>query len=568
MFLSSTSRAANKQISSLSSTRRNNNNVEDKMRQPVSPSEGGPVIKFMDDHHHDEEKKEDETDAFLPKKKQSSALTDKTNDINNDQSYSSKDKQPKPTTNFLTFCQNKIVKQTLTIMASLMAVLFLLKTISPSTSTFQNSNDTTKSYAYYTHPNSRINNRHKSSNKQPFISWEMQAHIPYKPTYQETFNQAYRCNPGGYMDRVPLRPELEPKLWFQTKLQTSLHILVMGDSVAMQLGELLQEAMGVQVENRVLLRQLDGEDETHESLFWGTTNQGGGGSGGFRILHWWLRRNQGKPLPETSGGGWRMADVDKLLQNMKTMKQHQVAMTSGKGIDVPDQAMDVLVFRVSQPWMGWETIDAGGMQKTIEVAHEQLKVKVVVFLTIPFSNNIVDKTDILTMQKKNAMMKQFAADYAKNPFKGVTVMVLDLGQLHDSVMKVHAKGLGYKFKSSNDYDFGLDILKPRADYYSHSIGHVCGERAPTKAQGCKHYNMITFDGQHLCMKTFGGRLFAGLACVTRCAYAYGDDESATDDLRECEHACNDQYMSLEEIDESMFVAPPPEDKDERQRRHE
>jgi hypothetical protein len=130
-------------------------------------------------------------------------------------------------------------------------------------------------------------------------------------------------------------------------------------------------------------------------------------------------------------------------------------------------------------------------------------------------------------------------------------MMLDLAQLHDSVMKVHATSLGYKI--TPNYAFALDTLRQRAEYYSHSIGHVCGERAPTGVNSCKHHNMITADGQHLCMKTFGGRFFAGMACVTRCAYSYNSDREHGE-LRQCEQACNDQYMSLAEIDESMFVA--------------
>ena len=501
----------------------------------------------------------------------------------------------------------------------------------------------------YVHPKKMPPPKDKDNQKHdPMISWSMRTVPDDQPTYDERFNRVYQCHApsstssSSKKDRLHLDPTIQSKVWFHTAIQTSLNILVMGDSVAMQLGELLQEAMDIDARTRQLLRVLypqcrrrppeqnDPEcsyrDALHESLFWGQqqqksiqsqpqlssldeeeevddnneneedtdirrhTNIGGGGSGGWRIVNWWLRRNAGKPLPEAFGGGWDLRDSPALLRTIGRMQQHT---TSNK------PKVDVLVFRVSQPWMDWDEITPSMMHKTVQVAREQLGVSTVVFCTIPFSNNIVTEEDIEQMHIKNKMIRSFGRLYHQHSQKleDMTIVHWDVAQLNNLLVQDNARRMGFDVQeqpmssaSSNDDDnnnldfaFALETLqlseKQRTQLaanpnkhisHTHSIGHVCaGPRVPHDSPDCIYNNMITYDGQHVCLKTMGGRLMAGLACVIRCATTYGSSSvtststSTSEDaggnakdnltlLYECEDACNQQYMSLKDIEESLF----------------
>ena len=48
---------------------------------------------------------------------------------------------------------------------------------------------------------------------------------------------------------------------------------------------------------------------------------------------------------------------------------------------------------------------------------------------------------------------------------------------------------------------------------------------------------------HWCVETIGGRYSASIACLLGCVYN-GGDEKGIHDIRKCEQACNDQFMSL------------------------
>ena len=294
------------------------------------------------------------------------------------------------------------------------------------------------------------------------------------------------------------------------------------------------------------------------------TFSGGGGAGGWRLVNMWLRRNAGKPLPEAFGGGWEKEDARTLKKAIVNLAPTGMYSTKPKSSKKRQPNVDVLVFRISQPWMHWKEIDPTSLHKTVAVAREQLGVKMVVLMTIPFSNNIVDDTDIRQMHAKNDMIHQFARDYPTDPERldDMTVVTWDLAQLNNALVHANAREMGYRTKDSRDFDFSLNtlynpktMLKPNsAVTHTRSIGHVCGgPLVPHNATDCIYNNMITVDGQHLCLKTFGGRMMAGLACVIRCATTYAKPQDGSLLLRECEEACNGQYMSLNELDESLWA---------------
>lgn len=444
------------------------------------------------------------------------------------------------------------------------------------TATQQAQSQSTSATASITSSKKRKKKKHRRSHEQkeeePVIKWQMQP-IPHdQKTYTERYNVPYKCHIESN-ERVDLPASMKSKLWFRTTLQTSLNILIMGDSVGMQIADLLQEAMRIRPEQRILLRSLYTIDEEpnpnrHESLFWGYSPEYGGGSGGWRLVNMWLRKNVGKPLPEAFGGGWDKDDPNKLLKAIVNFaptgtyesSKKKRSKHSKKSLKQP--SVDVLVFRISQPWMEWGEITKSRMHKTVSLAKEQLNTKIVVFMTIPFSNNIVDQEDVDTMHAKNEMIKKFAREYSTDPDRvdGMTVVTWDFAQLNNAMVHINALEMGYEVKDEYDFDFSFNTiynpktrLKPNKTItHTRSIGHMCGgPMVPHNATDCIYNNMITYDGQHVCLKSFGGRMMAGLACVIRCATTYAKDASL---LGECEEACNTQYMSLNELDEDLFWA--------------
>jgi|AntRauTorckE5430_2_1112549.scaffolds.fasta_scaffold02551_2 hypothetical protein len=60
----------------------------------------------------------------------------------------------------------------------------------------------------------------------------------------------------------------------------------------------------------------------------------------------------------------------------------------------------------------------------------------------------------------------------------------------------------------------------------------------------KSLSLTSLDGQHWCTQATGGRLNAALACLLRCSFETDYDDSAVDEMIDCEWRCNKQYMSL------------------------
>jgi hypothetical protein len=203
------------------------------------PNKTGPVIQFLDIYHgeHDEKKNDAEMDKLL--------VSNNSYNNKNHDPYSSKDKKPATLeTTPSSWTNHRKIRQSPAMLASFMVALALVKSLAPSTRQPPSHKHTN---AYNTHPLSKL--KRTSS----VISWKMQHVIPYEPTYQETFNPVYQCNPGGDMDRLPLPTSLEPKVWFRTTLTSSLRFLVMGDSVGIQIAQLLQEAFGRTRRSRVFV---------------------------------------------------------------------------------------------------------------------------------------------------------------------------------------------------------------------------------------------------------------------------------------------------------------------------
>jgi hypothetical protein len=100
--------------------------------------------------------------------------------------------------------------------------------------------------------------------------------------YNNTYNPWMRCElkPGERSDLHPTMKQARGVLDFSTTISTNLKLLVMGDSVAIQFSQVLQEATGADPQHRRILRQSWG---THEGLHVSAPICGGGVVGGGRM---------------------------------------------------------------------------------------------------------------------------------------------------------------------------------------------------------------------------------------------------------------------------------------------
>ena len=81
-----------------------------------------------------------------------------------------------------------------------------------------------------------------------------------------------------------------------------------------------------------------------------------------------------------------------------------------------------------------------------------------------------------------------------------------------------------------------------------SIPMVCAKRpgVDEKDNACIR-NKISTDGIHWCIETLGPRYSASIACLLGCVYN-GNQKNDMDRLRQCEQACNEQFMSILPVD--------------------
>lgn len=136
------------------------------------------------------------------------------------------------------------------------------------------------------------------------------------------FNQKYQCQGDEAHKRVMASEMKKAKgvLDFTTFLSTDLKILVMGDSVGMQLSHSLEELMGGSESSRTVYRYSWGDTE---GLHISAPTKGGGVLAGWRILGLFLASSLDKPLPNV-GGGWRMEDVYKITNHTFKNQRGQV----------------------------------------------------------------------------------------------------------------------------------------------------------------------------------------------------------------------------------------------------
>jgi hypothetical protein len=376
--------------------------------------------------------------------------------------------------------------------------------------------------------------------------------------YNNTFTPYYRC-PIVEADRKKRARRGLPAnmknamgvLDFTTSVTTDLKILFMGDSVSIQSSQGFEEAAGALHAHRAVLRNTWGH---HEGLTVSAPVRGGGVVAGWRITGLLNERGEGKPLPNSGGGGWSRKDV----RNLTAHTYNTATNDQGEAESKPVESFDAMVIQIPQGWITLNEISEKALTETVHLAHELFGVSSIVFISLPFVNNVMTMEDLRLLNEKNTLIRDFVRKWEMSGEAGSGVehlLLLEFGDFVDSLMEWNARLMGFDTSVANYTMEALSCCPGRG--YKQSIAQLCSTRVPAGTSKCEG-NSISADGMHWCMETIGGRLFAGTSCLLACAFNNktrdGSTNSATTTTtRQCEQRCNDDFMSLKPVDLSIMA---------------
>jgi hypothetical protein len=346
----------------------------------------------------------------------------------------------------------------------------------------------------------------QSNHTDLFIEYRLLPDIPFL----RNDTAEYACRNGMSGEPLNMRKELPSNHPFNysISIRTNLNILVMGDSLAIEFGSWLQMAAGAQ--NKTFLKSL----KWHKSFAEGLTIahvQGGGSVSYWRMLAFWDDRGKKRKLPNR-GRGWREAWLKQLLSSL----QRHTSMR-----------IDVLIFRISHPWISMDEVTTTALINQIEYAKRRLgEGLMIIFLTAPMNNNVVSEQDFIQFRAMNTLVTSFVKKVRKP-----NIFLSDIGSYMDNVIMWNSIQMGLN-TSSPSYLYHFLKPSPKQDY-RHHIVQVCSEYVEPLSQDCQR-NLISYDGLHFCMETLGPRIFANWACLIKCSFATIS--------RSCNELCHEYYM--------------------------
>jgi hypothetical protein len=389
--------------------------------------------------------------------------------------------------------------------------------------------------------------------KQPSrISYTL--HPKYLQPFNNTFSRSYDCRRRGLPDEMK---NTSGVLDFTTSLTTDLKILFMGDSISVQCSQGFEEAAGALHAHRTVFRI---SYRREEGLTIAAPVRGGGVVAGWRITGLMSHRGENRPLPTSKGGvGWIRKDVHNLTAHIynATYNATPNATTNDQGEGESEESkevgsFDAMVIRIPHGWMTFNEISEKALNETVHLAHELFNVSSIVFMSLPFSNNVNTMEDLRSLNETNTLIRNFVRKWGKSDGdagSGVKhLLLLEFGDFADSLIEWNARLMGFDTSVAN---YTMEQLNFKDNP---SIAQLCSTRVPVGNITCER-NSISFDGMHWCMGTIGGRVFAGTSCLLACAFNNetrdGSTNSATTTaIRQCEQLCNDDYMSLKPVDVS------------------
>jgi hypothetical protein len=375
-----------------------------------------------------------------------------------------------------------------------------------------------------------------------------------------------------------------------TQPRHPLKVVIVGDSIAVQLSQVVDEAIGTHERINLRNHYVGGRQKqecTHVS------QSGGGDDGNVVVAGMRLRnllRNSTRERSDTpqSSEFWNPAVINELLQyEVNTPREHSLQQTT---IQVPIGTFDAMVQRIPHGWISLQDITYDSLRENAMLAAKLFGIETLVLINLPLINNVVDyegKEGYLTLLQKRQLIRNFAATW--KPPTGIRlqhVLVLELGDLVDDLLEWNAQLMGFNTSLPyHEWMLGHTLrvngetaptkqrqrrrrasaaataaaARSTPSYYNHKVAHKCAVRVPDTATACPR-NSITYDGMHLCMSTLGGRTVSGMACLIDCSLDALETEKGRDDslpdssaqLRSCESRCNGQFMSTKPVPAAMM----------------
>ena len=270
---------------------------------------------------------------------------------------------------------------------------------------------------------------------------------------------------------------------------------------------------------------------------------------------------------------------------------------------------DIFIFRIPHGWMDFRSIRRDKIIETIHLANELFHATTIIIVNIPFSNNVQTLQDINDLESTNRMIRKQVVEFVNGSYnigrKVKNVMLLELNRFSYELVKANAVGIGYdnittisstatsisgNSNIDNEVDrdaLFIDNLRSASPLFPTylvserlskplelpaSILQTCSKRVKVNSTNCIR-NSISQDGMHWCMPAVAGRIGAAMSCLINCVYNENsgdnnnefDSKNEADDhrqqrqeqqqksLRSCERNCNDMYMNVNPVDESMIM---------------
>jgi hypothetical protein len=240
---------------------------------------------------------------------------------------------------------------------------------------------------------------------------------------------------------------------------------------------------------------------------------------------------------------------------------------------VPMGNVDVVVQRITYPWIPLDQITYEALEKNTRLASEMFGMETLVYVNFHFTNNVVDADSHRHFLERLEVVRNYTRTYvppANSTLK--RLLLLDLDRLVDHFNERNARSMGIDTTNEPFEEWMLSqtlgSYDPNAKYRKH-IGQVSGAIVPNHTAGCVQ-NLFFVDGLHFCPSTLAGRITGGIACLIECAeldkanqlqhpqhqqqfQRHKEGVGSDSLLRTCERQCNDKYMSLEPIPMSEMI---------------
>jgi hypothetical protein len=427
--------------------------------------------------------------------------------------------------------------------------------------------------------------------------------VPHKHT-----DRYQRC-PGShphYDERLDLPNEIreQPGLldFFPRWDLMGKKVVVVGDLIAMQISQAVNEAARAP-ERRTIRKDVDEQEWTYASHPGGQekaglaagedgTHNNRGLVAGLRLQNLFLESSRETGRPRSSNK-WNIEVIRELLRH--PVSDRKPSLSIGR--------FDVMVQRIPLGRISLGSITPSTLRENAIMASDLLGIHTLILFNLPMNVKAAEyegEDGYLALWATRQMFRDFAEGWKpqrQGSENGLQrVLVLELGDLVDDLLDWNARIMDSD-ASLPCQDWMLchtpavpgssQVAAPKQlprrlglerqsrsepDYSSHKIAQAS---VPDSARPCPR-DMMTYDGTHLSMSTLGGRIVAGMACLTDCAMAADEAHGARRDvdppklrdaadrngaslnseglwIRQCEARCNRQFMSVVPVPEAELV---------------